>query len=299
MKLTGNYNLKKPDTTDVVNIQDLNDNVEKLDEELKKLTIKSEDVAFTTATNRTNIVSGDTLKVMLGKIAKWFGDLGGLAFKSKVGVGDLESELIVHDLKTGDVGKVLGADQGVVLQDKLTQVNDNLERGINCFRKGADPNEFTTAYYSTGVVSEVSNPEFKEGKRAGYGFHNGGVQGTFLYADDSKLKYVSQVGKYQVVATKEDLTRYSKRENNAFEKDETILAWALTCLQNSTRFIGTPTYPSDMPPALANKECFVEIKLDHIGARKMVYLSQYTGNTRYCRSIFDGHWTENDWNKCY
>ncbi|GAA0078797.1 hypothetical protein UT300005_31760 [Clostridium sp. CTA-5] len=37
MKLTSNYNLKKPDGTDVVNIQDFNENSDKIDLELKKV----------------------------------------------------------------------------------------------------------------------------------------------------------------------------------------------------------------------------------------------------------------------
>ncbi|EKN67509.1 pyocin knob domain-containing protein [Schinkia azotoformans] len=37
MKYTGNYNLKKPDGTDVVNIQDLNDNMDIIDTQLKSL----------------------------------------------------------------------------------------------------------------------------------------------------------------------------------------------------------------------------------------------------------------------
>ncbi|MBN1054557.1 hypothetical protein DVW05_04245 [Clostridium botulinum] len=37
MKLTSNYNLKKPDGSDVVNVQDFNDNSDKIDLELKKV----------------------------------------------------------------------------------------------------------------------------------------------------------------------------------------------------------------------------------------------------------------------
>ena len=39
---------------------------------------------FTAATTRTNVASGETLAVSLGKIAKWFADLKGLAFKDKI-----------------------------------------------------------------------------------------------------------------------------------------------------------------------------------------------------------------------
>lgn len=44
---------------------------------------------FTAATTRTNIATGEKLSVLFGKIAKWFADLGSLAFKSTVAKSDL------------------------------------------------------------------------------------------------------------------------------------------------------------------------------------------------------------------
>lgn len=49
--------------------------------------------AFTKATTRTNIATGEKLSVLFGKIAKWFADLGTLAFKSKVAKSDLASDV--------------------------------------------------------------------------------------------------------------------------------------------------------------------------------------------------------------
>jgi hypothetical protein len=48
---------------------------------------------FSQATSRTNISSGDKLSTIFGKIAKWFSDLGGLAFKSSVAKSDLSSDV--------------------------------------------------------------------------------------------------------------------------------------------------------------------------------------------------------------
>lgn len=45
--------------------------------------------AFTTASTRVNIATGEKLSVLFGKIAKWFSDLGSLAFKSTVAKSDL------------------------------------------------------------------------------------------------------------------------------------------------------------------------------------------------------------------
>nr|DAF24208.1 MAG TPA: collagen I alpha 1 [Caudoviricetes sp.] len=49
--------------------------------------------AFTAATTRANIATGEKLSTLFGKIAKWFADLGSLAFKSKVAKSDLASDV--------------------------------------------------------------------------------------------------------------------------------------------------------------------------------------------------------------
>lgn len=49
--------------------------------------------AFTVATTRDNIATGEKLSVLFGKIAKWFADLGSLAFKSTVAKSDLERDV--------------------------------------------------------------------------------------------------------------------------------------------------------------------------------------------------------------
>ena len=49
--------------------------------------------AFTAASSRANIATGEKLSVLFGKIAKWFADLGSLAFKSTVAKTDLASNV--------------------------------------------------------------------------------------------------------------------------------------------------------------------------------------------------------------
>ena len=49
--------------------------------------------AFTAATTRANIATGEKLSVLFGKIAKWFAELGSLAFKSTVAKSDLASDV--------------------------------------------------------------------------------------------------------------------------------------------------------------------------------------------------------------
>lgn len=49
--------------------------------------------AFTQASSRSNIATGEKLSVLFGKIKKWFADLGSLAFKSTVSKTDLASDV--------------------------------------------------------------------------------------------------------------------------------------------------------------------------------------------------------------
>lgn len=67
--------------------------------------------AFTAASTRANIATGEKLSVLFGKIAKWFADLGSLAFKSTVAKSDLAS-----DVQTS-LGKADSALQSVTKSD--------------------------------------------------------------------------------------------------------------------------------------------------------------------------------------
>lgn len=51
--------------------------------------------AFTQASERSNLTTGETLAVLFGKIRKWFSDFGTLAFKSSVAKSDLASAVQV------------------------------------------------------------------------------------------------------------------------------------------------------------------------------------------------------------
>lgn len=49
--------------------------------------------AFTAASTRVNVATGEKLSVLFSKIAKWFSDLGSLAFKSTVAKSDLARDV--------------------------------------------------------------------------------------------------------------------------------------------------------------------------------------------------------------
>lgn len=98
MKQTDNLKMNLPEESDVVDIEQLNDNFRKLDTEVTSKLSPTGDgsnvvVRFTAASTRVNISSGEKISVLLGRIAKWFNDLGSLAFKSSVAKTDLSSDV--------------------------------------------------------------------------------------------------------------------------------------------------------------------------------------------------------------
>lgn len=69
-------------------------------------------VKFLAAASRSNIATGEKLSVLFGKIAKWFSDIKGHAFKDTV-----------NNLTTTTTGSALDASQGKILDDKISDTN--------------------------------------------------------------------------------------------------------------------------------------------------------------------------------
>ena len=74
----------------------------------------SNTVTFTTASTRTNILSGESLAVMFGKIKKWLSSLKNAAFAD-----------VANNLTTSEKGSVLDARQGKELKSQINQLNTN------------------------------------------------------------------------------------------------------------------------------------------------------------------------------
>ena len=141
MKLTTLFRLRKPDGTDPVNIEDFNDNFDVIDEELGKRlesTGSASDMttAFTQASTRTNLKTGEKISVSFGKIMKWFADLKAVAFSGSY--SDLSNQPtipsgaaadygVANNCTTTQAGSVLDARQGKVLQDQITQQSSELK----------------------------------------------------------------------------------------------------------------------------------------------------------------------------
>ena len=147
MKLTTLFRLRKPDGTDPVNIEDFNDNFDVIDEELGKRlesTGNASDMtaAFTQASTRTNLKTGEKISASFGKIMKWFADLKTVAFsgsysdlsnKPSIPSGAAASQAVANNCTTTAAGSVLDARQGKVLMDKANQLSSDLASHTHTF----------------------------------------------------------------------------------------------------------------------------------------------------------------------
>lgn len=131
MQYTTNYNLKKPEGADPVNIQDFNDNADSLDTELKKRVASSGgDISNTKIATADSITTefpvpaaGDTPKAFLGKMKKFAEDFKNLK------TGLLTIGMLVNNCTTNNANLPLSAAQGKVLMDLYTQLNGDIRIG--------------------------------------------------------------------------------------------------------------------------------------------------------------------------
>ena len=86
-------------------------------------TIASKAPAFVVAGERTNIATGETIAVILGKIAKFFTDLKGLAFKDKVAMADFDTDVTE---KFGFIDTAISGKQNTITGAASSIVTDNL-----------------------------------------------------------------------------------------------------------------------------------------------------------------------------
>ena len=92
------------------------------------VTISNETIAgkapsFVVAGERTNIATGETIAVIFGKIAKFFTDLKGLAFKDKVAMADFDTDVTE---KFGSIDTAISGKQNTITGAASSIVTDNL-----------------------------------------------------------------------------------------------------------------------------------------------------------------------------
>jgi len=96
LKYTGNYNLKKPDGTDVVNIEDFNENADIIDAELKKLNDAIKDLDADGIT----LPDGKTISEKFTEITKEIGNTEELDTETKLSlvaaINEINQALVAH-----------------------------------------------------------------------------------------------------------------------------------------------------------------------------------------------------------
>ena len=166
MQLTPNYNLKKPEGADPVDIQDFNDNADVVDAALKKKAESSGgDISEMTVKTLDNIttdfpvpVAGEKPKTFLGKVKKFFEDTKNWM----TGVCLIGS--IVNNCVTDNAKLPLSAAQGKALMDLYTVLNTKItQKSQSEFHAIADVAGVSTGQVADGYhnVSKMSNGQFR------------------------------------------------------------------------------------------------------------------------------------------
>lgn len=228
MQLTPNYRLRKPDGTDPVDVQDLNDNMDVLDAEVVKKLDKTGDASnvvnkFSQEGTRANLSAGEKLSISLGKIMKWFADLKAVAFSGNY--ADLTGRPTIPAGGIADASKIIDNIDDIAANTQagymagalaLKQVNSDLgglkfkeESGVKYIR-GADAvwvpfNGISyianlKGKYGTGNNAYIAaTPEEIQGyELALYGFTNlyasGAMHVAAISADNNRVQAGSQYG---------------------------------------------------------------------------------------------------------
>lgn len=132
MKTTKNYGLKKPESSDLYNVDDFNENADAIDEKLKEL----ETPIYTEATTPTALVSGEKLSVSFGKIAKAVKDF--ISHITTKATTSVLGHVKVTDSSavTDTTGLALAATEknaaiGGTLANQISKVNSDLGKKFN------------------------------------------------------------------------------------------------------------------------------------------------------------------------
>ena len=133
MTKTKYYDLQMDDPQDDYDVDVVNANLKKLDEQMKtreNATDALQEPEFTVAAKRENIASKEKMPKILGKIAKFFADLKTVAFSGKY--NDLDGKpAIVNNNTTTEPGSALDARQANpniegTMAASIAQINSNL-----------------------------------------------------------------------------------------------------------------------------------------------------------------------------
>ncbi len=194
MKTSTNLRMKLPEGKDPVDISDITDNFETLDSYLQNMQTSTSDgskntVTFSTASSRNNIASTEALATIMGKIAKWFGDLKAAAFKEVANNDTTTNDGYVADariVKThGDEIDAVKSDVST-LSSKVASFQTGVDALYNkCVSLGVTPSGKTLDAV-TNALQNVYNTGYSKGNSAGY---NAGVAAADARVDSSTANY--------------------------------------------------------------------------------------------------------------
>lgn len=137
MTKTKYYDLQMDDPQDDYDVEVVNANLKKIDEQMKTIenaTDALQDPEFTVAEKRENIASKEKMPKILGKIAKFFTDLKTVAFSGKY--SDLDGKpAIVNNNTATEAGSALDARQANptiegTMANQILQLNNDLNTNM-------------------------------------------------------------------------------------------------------------------------------------------------------------------------
>lgn len=143
MTKTKYYDLQMDDPQDDYDVDVVNANLKKIDEQMKtreNATDALQEPEFTVAAKRENIASKEKMPKILGKIAKFFTDLKTVAFSGKY--SDLDGKpAIVNNNTTTEPGSALDARQANpniegTMAANIQQINSNLNNNRDIIWSG-------------------------------------------------------------------------------------------------------------------------------------------------------------------
>ena len=157
MTKTKYYNLQMDDPQDDYDVDVVNANLKKIDEQMKtreNATDALQEPEFTVAEKRENIASKEKMPKILGKIAKFFTDLKTVAFSGKY--SDLDGKpAIVNNNAATEAGSALDARQANptiegTMANQISQLNSDLKRTPKIQQTENDVIEFANGYIRIG-----------------------------------------------------------------------------------------------------------------------------------------------------
>lgn len=158
MTKTKYYDLQMDDPQDDYDVDVVNANLKKIDEQMKtreNATDALQEPEFTVAAKRENIASKEKMPKILGKIAKFFADLKTVAFSGKY--NDLDGKpAIVNNNTTTEPGSALDARQANpniegTMAASIAQINNDLKNTFIAIK------EITNANNAPSGLSIIPN----------------------------------------------------------------------------------------------------------------------------------------------